>query len=199
MATTADMEVACGPGDRSFARSASPSEPAQSPYTVSTPMSRLDSFIRRLTAQRACLDHAVRLVAGLPGNALELGLGNGRTYDHLRGALQGRDIYVFERRVAAHPDCIPPAHRLFLGDFLETLPQAALELGAATALVHADIGSGDVAASRSLARALAPLLLPLMKRGAIVVSDQPIADPALQPLPLPPEIEPDRYFIALRT
>jgi hypothetical protein len=161
-------------------------------------MSRLDSFIRRLSAQRACLDHAARLVAAIPGNALELGLGNGRTYDHLRSALPGRDIYVFERRVAAHPDCIPPADRLFLGDFLEMLPRAARRLGADTALVHADVGSGDVAASRALARAIAPLLVPLMKQGAIVVSDQPIEDPALASIRLPPDVDPDRYFMARR-
>jgi hypothetical protein len=161
-------------------------------------MSRLDSFIRRLSAQRACLDQAAQLIANLPGNVLELGLGNGRTYDHLRSALRGRDIYVFERRVAAHPDCIPPADRLFLGDFLETLPAAAASLGAETALVHADIGSGDESASRGLARSLAPLLLPLMKRGAIVVSDQQIADPAFAGLSLPAGVEPERYFMALR-
>src|SRR6202022_2543720 len=47
-------------------------------------VSRLDSFIRRLKAQRACLDLAAGLVRGLDGEILELGLGNGRTYDHLR-------------------------------------------------------------------------------------------------------------------
>ena len=44
-------------------------------------MSRLDSFIRRLEAQRSCLETAVALVADLPGPILELGLGNGRTFD----------------------------------------------------------------------------------------------------------------------
>ena len=67
-------------------------------------MSRLDSFIRRLEAQRACLDRAAALVAGLAGPVLELGLGNGRTYDHLRALLPGRDIFVFERAVSAHPE-----------------------------------------------------------------------------------------------
>ena len=161
-------------------------------------MSRLDSFIRRLAAQRACLDHAVRLIAGLPGNVLELGLGNGRTYDHLRSRLQHRDIYVFERRVAAHPDCIPPADRLFLGEFLETLPEAADRLGADTALAHADIGSGDEAASRSLAGAITPLLLRLLKPGAIVVSDQLVEDAALEALRLPDDVESGRYFLARR-
>ena len=48
-------------------------------------MSRLDSFIRRLEAQRACLDRAAELIRDIDGHVLELGLGNGRTYDHLRG------------------------------------------------------------------------------------------------------------------
>ncbi|MGB1448128.1 MAG: class I SAM-dependent methyltransferase, partial [Arenicellales bacterium] len=47
-------------------------------------MSRLDSMIRRLEAQRACLAAATESVRELPGAFLELGLGNGRTYDHLR-------------------------------------------------------------------------------------------------------------------
>ena len=75
-------------------------------------MSRLDSFIRRLEAQRACLDQAARLIAELDGDVLELGLGNGRTYDHLRELCPDREIYVCERLVAAHPDCVPPAELL---------------------------------------------------------------------------------------
>ncbi len=66
-------------------------------------MSRLDSFIRRLEAQRACLNWAAELIDGLDGFALELGLGNGRTYDHLRSLFPDRAIYVCERQVAAHP------------------------------------------------------------------------------------------------
>ncbi len=60
-------------------------------------MSRLDSFIRRLKAQRACLGLAAELIRDVPGPLLELGLGNGRTYDHLREIMPGREIYVFER------------------------------------------------------------------------------------------------------
>ena len=88
-------------------------------------MSRLDSMIRRLTIQRASLDWAMAQVAGLKGPVLEFGLGNGRSYDHLREHLPNRDIYVFDRHVAAHPDCIPPADRMILGDFKETAPEAA--------------------------------------------------------------------------
>ena len=81
-------------------------------------MSRLDTFIRRLQAQRLCLDVLAERLQGLPGPVLELGLGNGRTYDHLRERFPGRAIFVFDRQVAAHPDCIPPAEQLRLGDLV---------------------------------------------------------------------------------
>lgn len=161
-------------------------------------MSRLDSFIRRLEAQRACLDHAAQLITGVPGNILEFGLGNGRTYDHLRCQLRGRDVYVFDRHVAAHPDCVPTVDHLFIGEFLDTLPRAAMQLGLHSALAHLDIGSGDVSASRMLASNMTPLLLRLLQPGAVVVSDQPVDDPALEALPLPVGIGPDRYFLRRR-
>lgn len=161
-------------------------------------MSRLESFIRRLEAQRACLDHAARLIADLPGNVLEFGLGNGRTYDHLRDRLPARDIYVFDRQVAAHPDCIPPTERLFLGDFRDTLPKAIRQLGQATALANLDIGSGDEAASRALARIMTPQVLQLLRPGGILISDQPVEDAALEALPLPAGIKPGRYFLQRR-
>lgn len=158
-------------------------------------MSRLDSFIRRLQAQRACLDHAVELVRGLPGPVLELGLGNGRTYDHLRERLPGRDIYVCDRQVAAHPDCIPPPQFLILGDVRDTLPQAASRIGATVALVHADLGSGDEAASRRQAAELAPLIADLLQSGGIVVSDQAMSIARLRPLALPEGVKPGRYYL----
>jgi SAM-dependent methyltransferase len=161
-------------------------------------LSRLDSFIRRLEAQRACLDRAAQLIAHLPGNVLEFGLGNGRTYDHLRERLKGRDIYVFERKVAAHPDCIPPADRLFLGDFLASLPKAIAQLGQDTALANMDIGTGDEEASKQLARAMLPSVLQLLKPGGVLISDQPVNDASLEPLALPAGIKPGRYFLQRR-
>ena len=48
-------------------------------------MSRLDSFIRRMTAQRDILNQiATQSLLPESGDVLELGLGNGRTYSHLR-------------------------------------------------------------------------------------------------------------------
>jgi len=161
-------------------------------------LSRLDSFIRRLEAQRACLNQAAALIAPLPGNVLEFGLGNGRTYDHLRETLPGRDIYVFERKVAAHPDCIPPDDRLFLGNFLDTLPKAIAQLGQKTALANLDIGSGDEEASKRLARVMLPFVLQLLTPRGILISDQPVDDAPLEALPLPAGIKPGRYFLHRR-
>ena len=161
-------------------------------------MSRLDSFIRRLEAQRACLNHAAELIAGLDGVALELGLGNGRTYDHLRELFPDREIYVCERQVAAHPDCLPPPERLILGDMRETLPAARARLGGRVVLAHLDVGTGDAAANQILAAELMPLVLPLLCAGAIIVSDPPLAAADLEALPLPDGIAADRYHLYRR-
>ena len=161
-------------------------------------MSRLDSFIRRLEAQRACLDRAAVLVRDIDGIVLELGLGNGRTYDHLRELVPGREIYVCERQVAAHPDCIPPADRLLLGDMLETLPAARTLLAGRVALAHFDAGTGDAAANLALAAGLRPLLLPLLCAGGVLVSDPVMDCPELAALPLPDGVAPGRYHLYRR-
>ncbi len=158
-------------------------------------MSRLDSAIRRLQAQRLCLDEAARLVSARPGHILEIGLGNGRTYDHLRCLLGKRDIYCFDRRIAAHPDCIPDDHHMFSGELRDTLPRAAHRLGPSAVLAHADIGSGDRQASLALAAWLAKALPPLLAEDAIIISDQPLAHAAWRPLALPDGIAHGRYHM----
>ncbi len=161
-------------------------------------MSRLDSFIRRLQAQRACLNAAATLVRDLPGPVLEFGLGNGRTYDHLRAICPDREIYVFDRQVAAHPDCIPPDDRLFIGEFSATLPRAIAQIGATAALVHVDCGSGKPEIDRQVFAVLRPAFLQLMRSGGVLLSDQGIADPLLTPLSLPLEVKAGRYFMLQR-
>jgi hypothetical protein len=161
-------------------------------------VSRLDSAIRRLQAQRACLDHVAALVQGVKGPVLEIGLGNGRTYDHLRERLPDRVVFVFERQVAAHPDCMPPPPFLILGDLAETLPGALARIGTPAALAHADIGSGRPEIDRETAAMLALHLPGLMTEGGVVASDQPLAAPRLSPLPLPAVVPVGRYYLYRR-
>ena len=161
-------------------------------------MSRLDSFIRRMHAQRACVDYAARLITALPGNVLEFGLGNGRTFDHLRERLPTRDIYVFDQKLAAHPASMPEADKLFLGDVVDTMPRAAALLGRNTVLANIDIGAGDDQAARDLVKRMAPVLLDLLRSDAVVVSGQSIEHPFLTALPLPITVKPGRYFLYVR-
>jgi hypothetical protein len=161
-------------------------------------VSRLDSFIRRLEAQRACLDMAAQLVRELNGDVLELGLGNGRTYDHLRQLFPDRKIYVCERRVAAHPDCVPPAELLLLGDMRDTLQTARALLGGRVALAHLDPATGDVAASRELAAEVAPLIVPLLRPAGVLVSEPALAWHGLTPIALPEGLAPGRYNLYRR-
>ncbi|MBF9233391.1 class I SAM-dependent methyltransferase [Microvirga alba] len=162
-------------------------------------MTRLDSAIRRLTAQRDSLDWATQLTAP-EGVVLELGLGNGRTYDHLRTRLPRREIYVFERSPAAHPDCMPPDPYLIVGDIFETLPVFIERFGpGAAALIHTDIGTGDEEANRKLALRLAPLLEALLQPGGILLADRAFAMPSCADISSETGIAEGRYFAYRRT
>ena len=158
-------------------------------------MSRLDSFIARMQAQRDCLNFLKPAVDALPGPILEVGLGNGRTYDHLRDLFPERDIYVFERQVAAHPDCIPPADRLFLGEARDSLQHAAQQLGPTAALVHTDLGTGDHAANMAMGEWLGPALDALAARGGWILANQALDVARWQRQPEPPGVPKDRYFL----
>ena len=158
-------------------------------------MSRLDSFIRRLEAQRLCLAFAVANVAELKGPMLELGLGNGRTYDHLRALCPDREIFVFERKVAAHPDCIPDEAHLFEGALEDTMPGAVARLAGSVALIHADLGSGDPVADARTSAVVSAQLPALLQPGALVLSDQPLTSKVVARLPPPDGVQGDRYFI----
>ena len=158
-------------------------------------MSRLDSFIRRVSAQRDCLNLARDLVANLPGPVLELGLGNGRTFDHLRELFPTREIFVFDRRVAAHPDCIPDDDHMIVGDVIETLAAAAHRFAGKVALAHCDIGTGEKSSNARLIAMIAPLLDTLMRPQGIICSDQEYSMPKWVAHPLPEGVRAGRYFI----
>jgi hypothetical protein len=161
-------------------------------------VSRLDSFIRRLEAQRACIDAAAEMIAALEGPVFELGLGNGRTYDHLRERLAGREVFVFERQLAAHPACIPDSAHLFLGDIHETVPAAVARFEGRVALIHSDIGTGDAEQNADIAAFLSGYVIKFLRPGGLVISDQPMILAAADSLPLPAGVKPGRYFIYRR-
>lgn len=157
--------------------------------------SRLESFIHRITAQRACLNYAALLVRGQGGPVIELGLGNGRTYDHLRLLFPDRDIFVFERRIEAHPDCVPDARHAIVGDFRVTMPNALARIGRRAAFIHGDFGSADKVKTAALARWLGPRIVALAAPGAIVATDRVLTAPGLEPIPLPAAVSAGRYFM----
>ena len=162
--------------------------------------SALERFAARLLAQRAYLAEAARRIASIAGPVFEIGLGKGRTYDHLLRLLPGRDIYCFDREHHAPPDESPPAERLVIGEIRETLPALAARLGAKAALAHCDIGTRKPERDMEFARYLATALPPLMAPGGIVLGDRPMESPQLEPLPLPdytrPEgIQPWPYYL----
>lgn len=133
-------------------------------------MSRLDSFHRRLTAQAEALAFAAQQIAELPGPVLELGLGHGRTYDHLRALLPERAIYVFERAPTKTAAQLVDPAMLVVGDFRTTLPDAPID--AKAALVHGDVGSGRPEVDAALATWLGPVLRTLICPGGYVLTDQ---------------------------
>ncbi|WP_202361600.1 class I SAM-dependent methyltransferase [Mesorhizobium sp. 131-3-5] len=158
-------------------------------------MTRLENFISRMTAQRDILDQVCVEVAKMEGLVLELGLGNGRTFHHLRERLPGRRIVVFDREVGAHASSIPEAENLVLGEIRET---AKRFIGIEAALVHADIGTGYDDRDAVTSTWLPDLIARLLRVGGFAVSGTPLDHPQLQRLP-PPTLEPvDRYFLSRR-
>ncbi|MEX0368571.1 MAG: class I SAM-dependent methyltransferase [Ruegeria sp.] len=160
--------------------------------------SRLDLFIDRMVSQRACLDFAIAETASMPGPVFELGLGNGRTYHHMRNRVAGRDIHVFERAVASHPDSTPPDDMLILGDVRETLPASLERFGPVASLIHADLGGHNREKNDAFARFVSPLIEPLLAPGGLMVSSDRMYFETLTELPLPEGAVEGRCFIYRR-
>ena len=160
---------------------------------------RLERFIARVVGQRTCIDAAAQFAAQHEGDIWEVGLGNGRTYDHLRDRFAGHDVIVFDRQVMAHPDCIPPDDMLRLGDFRQTIPAELARSAGRVAVIHADIGNGNVAESRALGSWRTPLFGRALASGGCLVGDQPMEDTALEPITLASiggaDLPADTYFL----
>lgn len=154
-------------------------------------MSRLDSMLRRLTAQRDGLNWAADQIAGREGDVLDLGLGNGRTYDHLREVLPDRRIWVIDRVLQCHPSCTPPDADFLMGEAAEMLDRLA-EAGPRIVLAHYDFGQGIKADDVAEAAALSPALARVMAPGGLIVSGQPLI--GLPQISGPDSIASDRYL-----
>jgi hypothetical protein len=85
-----------------------------------------------------------------------------------------------------------------LGDMRDTLPHAETQLGNRVALAHLDAATGDTAAGKRLADELIPLILPLLRPGAILVSEPAAIIDELSPLALPGGVAPGRYHLYRR-
>lgn len=153
--------------------------------------SALERFAARLIAQRAYLADAARRIAAVPGPVFEIGLGKGRTYDHLRRLLPDRAIYCFDRELHAPPEESPPAEFLVIGEIQARLPALAQRLGAKAALAHCDIGTRKPERDTAFARYLAAALPDAMVEGGIVLGDRPMESPRLAALPAPVFARPD--------
>jgi len=154
-------------------------------------MSRLDSVIRRLSAQRDCLGWAVEHAP--EGAVLDLGLGNGRTYHHLREIAPGRDVYVIDRRMAAHPSSVPPEEFYLEGEAGPMVEALAARIGRGVALAHYDLGNGVPENDVPLAREIAALLPRVLCDGALIVANAELE--GFEQLPTPEGVAEGRYFI----
>ncbi len=158
-------------------------------------MSRLESFIRRMSAQRDILDSLPGRLAGVPGLVAEFGLGNARTYDHLRERFPERRIVVFESVVVDGIRPRPAPDDFVVGDIRDT---AAAWPDGCAALVHSDIGSGDAATDATLQAWLPRLVARLLVPGGFAVSGCALLHPRLRPEPLPPGVAEGRYHVLRR-
>lgn len=154
-------------------------------------MSRLDSMLRRLTAQRDGLNWAATQIDSMEGDVLDMGLGNGRTYDHLREILNARRIWVMDRVLQCHPDSTPPAEDFLQGE-AEPMLEKLASMGRTIALAHYDFGRGVKSEDVAEAARLSPLIERVMRPGGLLISGQPLV--GFEQIKGPETIAPDRYL-----
>jgi hypothetical protein len=157
--------------------------------------SRLEKTLRRLEAQLACLSFAFEAIQQQDGVVAELGLGLGRTYDHLRWHLPDRQIFVFDRVNKAFADCQPPEGRLLLGEIADTFPAFAKQHAGQIVLANCDLGSANRDDNRAVIAMVEALVPHTLAPGAILMADLPIQPEGCDPLPLPAGVHAGSYFL----
>jgi len=154
-------------------------------------MSRLDSVIRRLTAQRDCLGWAIERAP--EGPVLDIGLGNGRTYNHLCEIAPERDIWSIDRAMKAHPSSIPPPHLYLEGEAVDMIAELAVRIGKTISLAHYDLGIGVPEKDRPLADAVGAILETVLAPGGLIVTNAKFD--GFEMLSTPDGVPEGRYFI----
>jgi hypothetical protein len=153
-------------------------------------VSALDLLIRRLMSQRATLERAASLIAQLPGPALQIGWGDGVAYDHLREILRRRELFVFDTAITAPETALPSLEHRVIGDLSETLPQAWERWRRQAAFVYLNFSVPARAAAE-----VSPLVAPLLRPGAIVITEAKIELPNWEALPAPEGMRDPREYL----
>ena len=154
-------------------------------------MSRLESMRRRLTAQIDGINWAANLIRDIPGDVLDMGLGNGRTYDHLRQEIPDRRIWVIDRILECHPSCVPPQEDFLQGEAEDMLKRLLIG-GHKIALAHYDFGYGVKDKDVAEGAALSPFIAAVMALGGLVLSQQPLV--GFEQISGPDTVDPERYL-----
>jgi hypothetical protein len=145
-------------------------------------MSRLDDLICRFSAQKATLDMATEAVRSKQGLVVELGLGSGRTFDHLRKRLPNKRIFTFDYAVNTHPGCEPLQDQLILGPIEETLAGFTKQHQGEVVLIHVDLGTKDLIRDQQLMTRLSPYIDKLVMSAGYIVSDRELKISRFEPI-----------------
>ena len=158
-------------------------------------MSRLEDLTHRFLTQQAALNRAIELIGDLDGIVVELGLGKGRSFDHLRERLPGRDIYVFDYELSCESELAPPPAFCVFGDIAETLPDFCRRFAGQAALIHSDIGTRHREADMPLVNFVADHLTVLIRKDGVIASDRPMVGKAWVALPWVREMTHFPYYM----
>ncbi len=148
-------------------------------------VSRLEKTSARLQSQIACLGWVFRQIKDMPGLVFELGLGRGRTYDHMRFHLGNRRILTFDREIVPIEDCRPPDDSIIEGELAQTLPEFAARHAGQVVLSNSDLGSYTKRHNETMTRLINAELPPAIASGGFVLSDLPLDMPGFEEVPLP--------------
>lgn len=136
------------------------------------PESRLERMIARLTTQRDLLNHVAGRLIAIQGPILEIGLGKGRTFSHLRNLYPDRKIWAFDFEVHAPSHSRPDDSDIFLGDFRQSLVSCWGRIDARPAFIHADIGTESRKADAELASFVGKTVAPYLAPGGYLLGDR---------------------------